>query len=188
MDPIDPATVFRSQTMRLPRPSTLLWSLTIALMTAGWGPAFASQDEPRRASGPRSSAKGAHSPSGQGNSLDFRVVDAQDKTPLPDVSIVFRAGSASGTTVLASDMTLATDEDGRCRIAVPKQAMYFVGISARKEGFVPVQVTWQRHDFGVELPESYTLAPRARYAHRRHSPRHAGTADFGSPRLCFLRP
>jgi hypothetical protein len=87
----------------------------------------------------------------QANALDFHVVDARDKTPLPNVSIVVVADVSRAA-------TLATDEVGQCRIAIPKHATQFFGISARKEGFVPVRVAWSGHDIGAELPRSYTLA------------------------------
>ena len=152
MDRVDPATECRGRTMRLPRMWTTMWPLMVALMAAGWGPAVPSQGEPGRTAGTRSAAEGSDSLARQANALEFRVVDARDKTPMPDVSIVVVADEVAGTT------TLATDDDGYCRIAIPKQATQFVGISARKEGFVPVRVAWRGHDIGTELPESYTLA------------------------------
>jgi hypothetical protein len=124
----------------------------VVLMTAGWRPAGSSQGEPGRAAGPGSAAQRPGPLARQEGALEFRVVHARDKTPLPDVSIVVVGDTEDGAT------SLATDEDGRCRIAIPKPSMEFVGISARKEGFVPVRVDWQGPDIGAEWPESYTLA------------------------------
>jgi hypothetical protein len=152
MGRVDPAAECRGRTVRLPRVWTMMWPLMVALMTTGWGPAVRSQGDPGRAAGPRSGAKGSDPLARQENALEFRVVDARDKTPLSDVSIVVVAAEVTGAT------TLATDEDGHCRIAIPKRVTQFVGISARKEGFVPVRVAWSGHDIGAVLPESYTLA------------------------------
>jgi protocatechuate 3,4-dioxygenase beta subunit len=128
------------------------WALMVGLLTAAWVPAARSQADPGRAAGPRSAAEGSDSAARQGRTLEFRVVDARDKTPLSDVSIVVLAVGVTDPT------RLATDGDGRCRIAIPQQVNEFLGISARKEGFVPVRVAWRGHDIGAVLPGSYTLA------------------------------
>jgi protocatechuate 3,4-dioxygenase beta subunit len=127
-------------------------SFLVALTTVGWGPAALSQGEPVRAAGPRSSAKGSDSLAKQEATLEFRVVDAQDRAPLRDVSIVVVGD------VVAPPTVLTTNADGLLRVAIPKPATRFLGISARKDGFVPVQVAWSGDDIGTELPESYTLA------------------------------
>jgi protocatechuate 3,4-dioxygenase beta subunit len=128
------------------------WYLMIALITAGWTPAVAAQVEPGRAAGATSAAQGSDSFARQEATLEFRVVDARDKAPLRDVSIVVVGD------VVARPVTLTTQADGHLRVAIPKPATRFVGISARKEGFVPIQVAWRGHAIGAELPESYTLA------------------------------
>jgi protocatechuate 3,4-dioxygenase beta subunit len=90
----------------------------------------------------------------RGNSLELLVVDARDGTPVPDVSVVI------ATDELARPTTRTTGKDGRCRVAISKRAMQFVGISARKEGFVPVRVAWHEHEIAKGLPGSYTLTLR----------------------------
>jgi protocatechuate 3,4-dioxygenase beta subunit len=114
-----------------------MWPLLVAvLMTAS------PQGEPGRADGP------------QERTLELRVIDARDRAPLPDVSV------AVGTDELVRLAPLTTDHDGRCRIAIPRRAAQFVGIFARKEGFVPVRVAWRDREVAAGLPRSYTLAMR----------------------------
>jgi hypothetical protein len=121
-------------------------------LTAAWVPAARSQADPGHAAGPRSAAAGSDPPARQERTLEFRVVDARDRTPLPDVSI------AVAVVGVADPTRLATDGDGRCRIAIPMRLTEFFGISATKEGFVPVRVEWRAPDIGAVLPGSYTLA------------------------------
>jgi hypothetical protein len=128
----------------------MLWPSMVALMIAAWGTAEGSQADPGRA---RSATDGPKSSATQRGALEFRVVDARHKTPLSDVSLVVLTGQAAGAAALA------TDRDGRCRIAIPRGIMpFFFLISARKEGWVPVRVAWSVDDLRAGLPESYTLA------------------------------
>ena len=152
MGRVDPAPECRGRTVRLPRTWVMPWSLMVALMTAGGGPALPSQGERGRVAGQRSADHGPDSLAMRDVTLDFRVVDARDKAPLPDVSIVVAGDAVTPPTAVT------TDRDGHLRVAIPNPATRFVGISARKEGFVPVRVAWSGHDVGAELPEAYTLA------------------------------
>jgi hypothetical protein len=126
-----------------------LWPSLVALLIAAWGTAVGSQADPGRA---RSATRGPESPATQGRALELRVVDARHKTPLSDVSIVVVTSQATGVA------SLATDQTGRCRIAIPNQPTSFFGISARKEGWVPVRVAWDGQDIGAILPESHIVA------------------------------
>jgi hypothetical protein len=154
MGRIHPATEWRGRTMQLPRVWSMMLPLIIASMPAGWGRGAPLQGKPGRAAAPGYASEGFDSLARQEDTLEFHVVDARDKTPLPDVSIVVVAANPG----VIQRTTLATDADGHCRIAIPKNAKSFVGISARKEGFVPIRVAWSGNDIGAELPDSYTVA------------------------------
>lgn len=138
--------------MRAPRVWSMMRPWMVALTIVGWGPAVSSNGDPGRPAGPKSAAEAPGPPASRVRILDFRVVDARDGTPLPDVSIVVLAAGMAPAT------NLATDGDGHCRITFPVRARRYVGVSARKEGFVPVRVVWRGPDLDAGLPESYTLA------------------------------
>src|SRR5262245_15935754 len=119
---VDPATEFRGRSLRLARVWVMPWALMVVLIISDWGPAVASQVESGRAAGPSSAAQGFESSARQDVTLQFRVVDARDKAPLRDVSIVVVVD------VVARPISLTTEADGHLSVAIPKSATRFVGI------------------------------------------------------------
>jgi hypothetical protein len=122
----------------------------VAVTTAGWHPAECSQANPVRAGSDISAAEGC-GPLARRN-LEFFVLDARNKSPLAGVSLVFVTSDSARAT------KLATNGDGRCHIPIPQHVTQFIGISARKEGFVAIRVSWRGDDVSAVLPASYTLA------------------------------
>jgi hypothetical protein len=138
--------------------------LALAVTVLDPGPAFPQPQadpapenvgKPAPVTGQATAAGHSNSPASKAHILQFRVVDARTKAPLSDVSIVLIAGGAVGGTALR------TGEHGRCRIEMPEHLAPFLGISARKEGFVPVRVEWRGPRIDAVLPDAYTMALEA---------------------------
>jgi hypothetical protein len=152
---LTPETACYDAKPRLPLLAPRLWPLTVALATsisAAFVPVPGAQD---RSVSAKPVAQDSKSVAGQEGKLEFRVIDARDRTPLANVSIVVFTADVGHATALT------THEDGFCSFAIPKHTSRFppfLGISARKEGFVHVQVTLLGGELDTKLPESYTLA------------------------------
>ena len=82
--------------------------------------------------------------------LDFLVINKQTKQPMAGVQLDIRLGRKKSKDV--------TDEQGRCRIKLGRKQPDYISITASKEGFVPIQVTWRPAEARVQIPKEYTLA------------------------------
>jgi peroxiredoxin len=104
----------------------------LAALVPGMSIAMAADDEPAK---------------GGAGVLELRVVNSLTDQPLQGVEIHTQIHSVT------SD--LLTDGDGRCFVRIPGQKPRFVGVWAKKDGYVPVSVSWDQE--GAKVPAEYTL-------------------------------
>jgi uncharacterized GH25 family protein len=97
--------------------------------------------------GDPSSDTGAWKP---GQVLDFRVVNARTKEPLPDVKLLVMFPKEK-------DKTQTTDAKGRAEIQLPDQRPSWVRIYPTKAGFVPLRVYWGDDLPAPKLPRTVTV-------------------------------
>lgn len=85
-----------------------------------------------------------------GQTLDFRVVNAKTKEPLPDVKLLLMLPGEE-------NRTQTTDVRGHAEIRLPNQKPSFVRIYPTKAGFVPLRVYWGDDLPSPQLPKTITV-------------------------------
>lgn len=84
-------------------------------------------------------------------SLTLRVVEQGGGTPVEGAEIGLRADKRTESA--------RTDAQGVCKLAVPSPPPSYFNVSIKKQGFVPVSVSWERRgDQGVAIPAEHTVA------------------------------
>lgn len=88
--------------------------------------------------------------------LDFFVVHKESNEPMEGVNLDIKIQREGPDDTWKA----ATDEKGRCRIAVGDLETRYIRIEVRKEQFVPVDARFRKGEDAVriEIPKSYTVA------------------------------
>src|SRR5262245_1896943 len=130
----------------------MIWTRVVsllAMMTLAGPVGFASSktgDEPLKpATKP--------SPGPERRALNLTVV-GEDSQPLPGVSVSVVLATGMNATRRPAELT---DDRGRLRVDVSGGPWSYVKISTRKEGYVPIALSWNADQVRAGLPESYRL-------------------------------
>jgi peroxiredoxin/uncharacterized GH25 family protein len=115
---------------RPPRGTAALAALAAFVVASGTRPAASADGPPGRA-------------------LALTVADRATGGPIEGVAVKGRVGRAT------SD--LKTDAEGRAAIPLPAEAPEYVTITAKADGFVPLQVSWRGQGGAARVPGEYTL-------------------------------
>lgn len=93
-----------------------------------------------------------------GQTLDFRVINAKTKEPMPDVKLKtdFSSGEGSSFRDVEGDQT--TDAEGRAEITLPDWKPDQVCVYPSKAGFVPLRVSWGSTPAPPVIPKSVTVS------------------------------
>lgn len=88
--------------------------------------------------------------------LAFSVTDLNTHQPLAGVAL--KLGGYQGREELKSKLT--TDASGKSLIDLPGGDLKYVSVSAQKEGYVPMRVSWparDEHGSQAKVPDHYEL-------------------------------
>jgi hypothetical protein len=81
--------------------------------------------------------------------LNLRVISKATGEPIPEAEL-----SILITRERREDKT---DKDGRCRIVLGEKAPEYVRVEVKKEGFVPIRLSWRQTVSRPSMPDQYTL-------------------------------
>lgn len=82
--------------------------------------------------------------------LNLQVTNKTTQEPISEADLGIRINRARRED--------KTDSDGRCRIALGAVKLEYIRIEVKKEGFVPIRLTWRQAPGSPEIPDQYTLA------------------------------
>jgi hypothetical protein len=82
--------------------------------------------------------------------LNLRVISKATGEPIPDAELSIRT--------MQEQHEDKTDKDGRCRITLGEKMPEYLRVEIRKEGFVPIRLSWRQTASLSAIPAQYTLA------------------------------
>lgn len=85
-----------------------------------------------------------------GRVLNLRVISKATKEPIPGAELIIR--------IIRERREDKTDKEGRCRISLGEKTPDYLRVEVRKEGFVPIRLTWRQSEARTGIPSKYTLA------------------------------
>ncbi|MFC1793057.1 carboxypeptidase regulatory-like domain-containing protein [Planctomycetota bacterium] len=82
--------------------------------------------------------------------LDLQVINKAAREPISDAELDIR--------IMSEHRKDKTDNEGRCRIVLGEKTPEYVRVEVRKDGFVPIRLSWRQTASHPVMPDQYTLA------------------------------
>ena len=81
--------------------------------------------------------------------LNLQVISKVTREPISDAELSIR--------IMQESREDKTDKDGRCKIVLGENMPDYLRVEVRKEGFVPIRLSWRQSEARTGIPDQYTL-------------------------------